>query len=181
MPLYTTCRYRRAERRTGRQSKPGHRKADGDLHRTDANRVAAYRSGTDARHGASCHYCGAGLMTQRRRSPAKPDGLGSAVSNLTDEEGIYRTAGICLLDGVVTPPRARGSGLLRAKFALNNQHSPARARVRRHPFYHFVIKRKRHRVFTRWRFFLCARLAAVAFSFRGRGYEPASFSTASEC
>jgi hypothetical protein len=35
-------------------------------------------------------------MDQRRRSPAKPDGLGSAVSNLTDEEGIYSEGGILL-------------------------------------------------------------------------------------
>ena len=31
--------------------------------------------------------------SQRRRSPAKPDGLGSAVSNLTDEEGILTRGG----------------------------------------------------------------------------------------
>ena len=32
---------------------------------------------------------GAGLVNQRRRSPAKPDGLGGVVSNLGDDEGIF--------------------------------------------------------------------------------------------
>jgi hypothetical protein len=31
----------------------------------------------------------AGLMRERRRSPAKPDGLGGVELLLTDEEGIY--------------------------------------------------------------------------------------------
>jgi hypothetical protein len=43
--------------------------------------------------GLSCHYCGAGLMTQRRRSPAKPDGLGGVELLLTDEEGILARGG----------------------------------------------------------------------------------------
>jgi hypothetical protein len=36
----------------------------------------------------------AGLVDQRRRSPAKPDGLGGVVSILSGEEGIFSGGGL---------------------------------------------------------------------------------------
>ena len=53
-----------------------------------SHRGAAYRSGTDARHGASCH-CGDSRTDDTAEAvEAEQDGLGSAVSNLNGEEGI---------------------------------------------------------------------------------------------
>ena len=64
-------------------------KADGDLYKfgviAERPTVAGLPLGLGLRDIGGV----AGLMDQRRRSPAKQDGLGGVVSMLTGEEGIY--------------------------------------------------------------------------------------------
>jgi hypothetical protein len=66
----------------------GHQKADGVRHKFGV--IAERPTGAGLTLGMGLRAIGgkAGLMRQRRRSPAKPDGLGGVVSILTGEEGI---------------------------------------------------------------------------------------------
>jgi hypothetical protein len=85
MPLSTTCRYRRAERRTGCQCRPGHRKRM--VFATSSEFSAERPTGEGLMLGMGLRDIGgeAGRMIQRRRSlwsGAEPDGLGGAKPHL---------------------------------------------------------------------------------------------------
>ena len=72
----------------------GHRRADDVRHKFGVIAERPTVAGLTLGMGLRDIGGEAGLVDQRRRSPAKPDGLGGVVSILTGEEGIFSKGGL---------------------------------------------------------------------------------------